>query len=451
MGGSGPATSSFMRTHLAIERYLARHIEPELPQPPVGQPPWNQVLVIPIYNESAELLERLAQWQCPARTLVIAVLNRPDSANDVRGNDAMRSAAHLWPEGQGTDTPLLHLSERLDLYLHDLEQLRGPSPAREGVGLARKVGCDIAFYWQQLGKIHCDWICSSDAGCLAAHRLLSAPGATAGVLGRRSVSPSITMRRDHAGKHWRPVCTSCACITMSLGWNTPNRPTPITPWAVAWPYGARVTHRSGAFRDGPVERISTCLNKAAKTGEIHRLSGDCIELQSRVSDRVPFGTGPAVSKILHGDDVLSTAVFYHPLCYEALRAVLQAVPLYAAEAADDRIEEALLTTGLDLSVVTASTSVLETMGIARALAHCRKQSRSHAQFLRQFHQWFDGFRTLKFIHGIRDSGWPQQNLEALVALSPQLWPGSGTPCNEPVTLRQACEHHWGWTRASSDC
>jgi len=81
--------------------------------------------------------------------------------------------------------------------------------------------------------------------------------------------------------------------------------------------------------------------------------------------------------------------------------------------------------------------------LAQALHHCRTQGKTPAQFLRQFHQWFDAFRTLKFVHGIRDAGWPAQNLSQLAGLAPGLWP-AGDTVSDYEALRCAVRRHWGW-------
>ena len=68
-----------------------------------------------------------------------------------------------------------------------------------------------------------------------------------------------------------------------------------------------------------------------------------------------------------------------------------------------------------------SKAALDTLGIAAALAHCRRQSSTAAQSQRHFHQWFDAFRTLKLMHALRDAGWPQLSLHQLDALQPAIW------------------------------
>ncbi|MCB2070797.1 MAG: hypothetical protein KDF67_14865, partial [Ottowia sp.] len=71
-----------MSAELARQRYLRRHMEPGLPASPRSKA-WRNVLVVPAYREAARWLERLqALPQNAGNTLVILVLNRPDSDPD---------------------------------------------------------------------------------------------------------------------------------------------------------------------------------------------------------------------------------------------------------------------------------------------------------------------------------------------------------------------------------
>jgi len=87
---------------------------------------------------------------------------------------------------------------------------------------------------------------------------------------------------------------------------------------------------------------------------------------------------------------------------------------------------------------------LEKQGLAMALAHCRRQGKTPDRFLRQFHQWFDAFKTLKFIHAARDTGWPMQSLEQLRTGRPNLWPAGPSAHCDIETLRAASAVRWGW-------
>ena len=155
-----------MRPSVACQRYLQRHIEPELND--CSYPPdyWQNVLVIPAYSEAPELLERLTSLPAgTARTLVILVLNRPYADSNPDANATLRQACKELPTASKvTASPeLRRLNDHTDLYLHDLDALHGPIPASEGVGLARKIGCDLAFRWIMQGAIAGPWICSGDA------------------------------------------------------------------------------------------------------------------------------------------------------------------------------------------------------------------------------------------------------------------------------------------------
>jgi len=153
-----------MRDSVACQRYLQRHIEPHLEdcRQPAGY--WRNVLVIPAYREAPELLQRLATLPTGAgRVLVILVLNRPDSDSDSNANQALRQACKALPVACAATPALRRLSESTDLYLQDIETLTGPTPASQGVGLARKIGCDLAFRWIMQGAIIGPWIGSGDA------------------------------------------------------------------------------------------------------------------------------------------------------------------------------------------------------------------------------------------------------------------------------------------------
>ena len=64
------------------------------------------------------------------------------------------------------------LNEHTDLYLHDMENNGGPTPADLGVGLARKTGCDLALQWMHEGAISGAVDLQYRCRCDAAARLL---------------------------------------------------------------------------------------------------------------------------------------------------------------------------------------------------------------------------------------------------------------------------------------
>ena len=432
-----------MRSGVALERYLQRHIEARLPDYRFDTPLWHDVLVLPAYREAPELLARLrALPEGAGRTLLILVLNRPDSDRDTQANTALRNALYAHePRGRGRSAvPVRQLNAHTDLYLHDLELLCGPTPAAQGVGLARKAGTDLALRWRCAGGINSHWLCNTDADATLPPDYFSRLDSTAA-----EYAAALFPFRHVPGGEQR-CDTATALYELRLHHYVLGLEHAGSPYAFHT-LGSCLAIRADSYAQvrGFPKRAGAedfyALNKLAKVGPIARLGGHCIELKSRPSTRVPFGTGPAVQAIA-GGMLEDAALFYHPACFAALRAVLESLPVLA-QAPAPALACALRDRGLAPALARQSQQALETLGAAAALRHCRRQGKTREQFTRHFHQWFDGFRTLKFIHALRDAGWPQQSLRALHGLGPDLWPPATAPC-EIEPLRHACLRHWGW-------
>ena len=432
-----------MKNNVALKRYLERHIEPGLPNAPAANKRWQYVLVIPAYNESSKLLQALAQIQASAKVLVLLVLNRPDSNTDRQTNSALREAiTKLDPvDENGAEGYIYRLNNSVELFCYDQEQLNGPNPAAQGVGLARKAGCDIALLWHSQGAISSEWICSTDADALlpvdyfsrleqagpsvaAVYPFAHVPGKAENI-NRATALYEIRLHQYVLGLHYAksPYAyhTMGSCI------------------AVKGQHYCEV--RGYPKRSGGEDFY--LLNKLRKLGAISSLAGHCIELQSRVSHRVPFGTGPAVTKIIENNSGDESTLFYHPQCFEVLRAVLAIAEQFQVHEASE-LPHLLVDQGLHEEIAVAATEILHTMKIAKAISHCRKHGKSKEQFLRQFHQWFDGFKTLKFLHRIRDNSFPMQSLVGASHLQPALFPVSINNIKELETLRAAIRQHWQW-------
>ncbi len=429
-----------MSAGLAAQRYLQRHIERGLPDAPRLDQHWHNALVVPAYRESADLLQRLLDLPVgTGRVLVILVLNRPDSDTDPDANRELRAAVLALPGGSGHD--VRGLTARADLYLFDLDTVVGPLPAAQGVGLARKYGCDLAFKWISEGAIGGRWICSTDADATLPpgyfRQLEHLPAGAAGA----------TFPFWHAPGEDEACNLATALYELRLQHYVRGLEYAGSPYAfhtigstLAVSFEGYAQVRGFPKRAGGEDFY--LLNKIAKTGPVIRLAGECIELASRHSQRAPFGTGPAVAKIITAANPEALPLFYHPACFAALRAVLAAAAQLAQQAAPD-LPALLAAQGVDPPLQQASRNTLEVLGLAAALEHCRRQGKTPEQFLRQFHQWFDGFRNLRFIHGIRDAGWPNCSLAGLDELTPGLWPpGSASGI---AGLRQGIRQYWGWT------
>ncbi len=432
---------------VALQRYLQRYLEPHLPPPPADTRTWEHTLVVPLYRESPTLIRH---WQRlggqRARVLVIAVLNRPATDTDTGANRDMRNSIDELPTRPGADqhNPIRQLSDTADLLLYDHEKLLGPTPRQQGVGLARKAGCDIALRWIAAGRIASQWICSSDADAVLPRdyfQRLPGPEARPGNGAAVAVTYPFQHLPDGDGDVDRATALYELCLHhYVLGLEYARSPYAHHTLGSCLAVDALTYAQVRGFPRRSAAEDFYLLNKVAKIGPVLRLRGDCIALRARPSTRVPFGTGPAVVRIA-GLDRETATLFYHPHCFQALRVLLDCIPA-CRDMEPDALSRQMRQRGLDNDLSQTAARVIQDLGWVAALAHCRTHGRGEEQFLRQFHQWFDGFRTLKFIHGLRAAGWADQSLATLASVSPGLWPKSA---KEPDGLLRSIQQHWDWT------
>ena len=148
-----------------IERYLANYTEPEArafgmahaaPANLNGRPlqntrVWQGCLVIPAFDEAFEPLHRQLTSLSSADVLAILVINAPENAN---------------PKAIANTQNLLKQLHEQD-YEHVIVVDRASDGLRlnpkQGVGLARKIGCDLALALRLAGRARSDWLLQSDA------------------------------------------------------------------------------------------------------------------------------------------------------------------------------------------------------------------------------------------------------------------------------------------------
>ena len=135
------------------------------------------------------------------------------------------------------------------------------------------------------------------------------------------------------------------------------------------------------------------LNKATKVAPIHRLSHPEIRIEARLSTRVPFGTGPALRRMTARDQPLS----YAPESFSRLAEVIAHIDCGAP-------------------LPGQSATLLEELGYPRFRTQALRQYRRPETLRKATHQWFDGLRTLRFVHLTRRFHPDQPLIESLNSL-----------------------------------
>lgn len=153
------------------------------------------------------------------------------------------------------------------------------------------------------------------------------------------------------------------------------------------------------------------LNKLAKTGDITQLARPTLAIAARRSARVPFGTGTSLEKIAAMDDPVATFTFYHPDIFRTLARWLEVLTVIR----DDGDPQPYFEDSPQLKSWCDETGALHT-------ARERRRIHSRQVFNNFLREWFDAFRTLKFVHYMRDRFYPSIPLNGIAGteFTPQL-------------------------------
>ena len=375
-----------------------------------------QVVVIPALAERDSLFHTLASLACNAedvleRTLVICVANNraePHAdANDIANNQDTLQILDALVRDEACENPGGLQPGQLRLAYVDASSPGRELGPKDGVGLARKIGLDLGLsvLLEETGGEGA--LLSLDADTLVAPDYLSAvygamaqPDAWAGVVHFEHRLPDTHQER-----------LAILCYELFLRAHVLGLRYAESPYAFH-SVGSTMVCRAEAYVavSGMNRRQAGedfyFLQQLAKTGPVRTITSTTVYPDARPSTRVPFGTGMRVRRFL--DDASDEHQMYHPDSYRVLRAWLALVT-----ASPNTDATTLLKQAHELHAELEN--FLEAQGFMNSWQNIQKNARNTNQLTQQFHRWFDGFRTLKLIHHLRDTAHQDQDLFATIA------------------------------------
>lgn len=355
---------------------------------------YENALLVPAFLEDLSFLQRLDSHPplSEKKFLLVLISNHPSDIATADKGAALASHAaivdwlgvHSW---QSENLSLFEL-DHFDVLLVDRTGAQAIA-TDQGVGLARKIGADLITYLISIGHIRSQWILSSDADSLLPKeyfKLQIDPEASAALypfkhlndgtnIGRatelyeKSINHYVEGLKSAGSDYAFPSLGSCLAINVKSY------------------IQARGFPKRAAGEDFYL------LNKLAKLGPIQLLQMPEIQIEARTSDRVPFGTGPAVAKLIGSPSMYEEPIFYNPKIFELLETLL----------AQLRLRPKTLDS---LMVSEICSEALQHQGIDKAFSHAQNQKLNPVQYDLHIKSWLDGFRTLKFVHYLRDNGYP---------------------------------------------
>ena len=399
----------------STRKYLARYAEPEaaLAQallPTTAKPHnWQYCLVIPAYKESPAFYQRLATTLLKQHAvLLILVINQPDCLNAVNSSNR-----YLWQSliddthgGQAHHNLQLRNIPATNsaLLLVDRFSPEQQIPEKQGVGLARKIGADIALTLIDSKHIARPWIYTSDADAHLPDDYFSVlDGDTSS--NHRGQSAAVVYPFKHLCDDG-PVGQATQLYEQRMqqyvdGLHSAGSPYAFQTIGSAIAVSAKHYAEVRGFPKRSGGEDFYLLNKLAKTGAINKLQEPEIIIEARQSDRVPFGTGPAISKLLLEKNIQQAKIFYHPQIFVALKTWLETMAMSQTHKLNE------------LPLPASTLKALQSIGASKAIEAARRISASEQSYNKHLHTWFDAFKTLKFVHHLRENGYPNRSISAI--------------------------------------
>lgn len=409
----------------AVTKYLRAHAEPECAAlvnfPPISP---QQVLVIPAFRETTEFAQHIAA-RATSSLLVIVVINQPAGPEEPLNRELMRFFRREPVIWQNDNVSLFSANEgTLHWLVVDRFSAGRTIDIKQGVGLARKVGCDLAAALMTAGYGQTSWICSTDADATLPDDYFPALESCAAdtVAAVFSVEhqaftvehQAFTVEHMAFTEEDSPIVAATKRYERALRYYVDGLAWAGSPYAFPT-IGSALAVRLQAYCEcrgfprKPAGEDFYLLNKLAKLGRVHWLTDVVISVKARLSDRVPFGTGPAVQKILALADP-AEFTYYAPDSFVELRTWLNYIPRIWPQIHKNRDPLEGLPDYLQ--------QILREAGIETLWAHIQRQVSGPAQCETSVHHWFDAFQTLKFIRRLQDMRYPALPLEQCLQLAP---------------------------------
>jgi hypothetical protein len=401
-------------SELALRKYLERYAEPEAAWGRELHTQYSGAVVLPLQREDESFLESLAPALAAAagRVLVIAVVNATDEA-PAATHDANTHLLRVLSErlvmpgrqelpalkGSPASAILGRPSPAFDLLLIDRASPGKRMPVGEGVGLARRIGMDVAVQLHQLEGVTSPWLATTDGDARPPASYFQNLAAVEPFASDGTRRVGLTLPFWHTPSGDAAVDAATARYELSLRYYTLGLAAAGSPYAYE-SMGSAIAVLPDAYaevRGFPRRNAGEdfyLLDKLAKVGALHRPVCEPILLRSRTSDRVPFGTGKKVGEVVANGGALST---YHPRVFELLRVTLTALR-HAVVTRDVSELPSKLREQVDSGTVGAISSALDELQAFDALQHTLDASPDARVRERRLLTWFDALRTLRFIH-----------------------------------------------------
>ena len=379
-----------------IDKYLAQYAENEctyLSEFPLNKK-YQQVVIIPAYKESVAFVQRFFSSPLARQNvLFICVVNQPSTEFNSQPQQLLwqqctQLGHKTW---QNNNLALIEVTKSHSALLI-VDRFTVPIAHKQGVGLARKIGCDLALALIQQGIIETSWLYSSDADVYLPDNYFS----FLNLLPKHNKAACFDFSHQSSDKK---IEQANQYYELALRYYVAGLAYAQSHYAF-FTIGSILAFNSEAYamvRGFPKRSAAEdfyLINKLAKLGNVAFIDNCILKIKARTSDRVPFGTGPAVEKILQLQKENKEYCYYDPQVFDYLKQLLftfKKLWLYR--------------NNIDVWLLEQNSLIRNALVEIDFTQFMTKQKHAEQiQFNKQLNVWFDAFKTLKFIHALRAQG-----------------------------------------------
>lgn len=324
--------------------------------------------------------------------LFFVINNHPNSSSEIKENNK-RSVHLIHDLIKKRASGSLKIPGNLNIGLIDASSPGNELPEKDaGVGLARKTGMDAAlkmFPRNEKGIIIC-----TDADCTFENNYLTI---IVNTFKQKNADAAVINFRHNLNDP--ATAEAVICYEIFLRYYTAALKFAESPFAFHTIGSAMAcTNEAYINVEGMNKRKAAedfyFLEKLAKKFPIEKINETTVYLSSRSSWRVPFGTGQRVNRFLSNKE--NEYFLYHPDCFIILKKWNELFLNNNILSGTDYIRASGM---IDKNL----TGFLILQQFEKDWQNILNNIKNKSGIMKQKVRWFDGFRTLKLIHHLRDN------------------------------------------------
>lgn len=400
----------FLRNY---NQYLERYAEPEaralkhwLTKNTDVIPRGRSIVSIPLCCEHLLIQDCLQSLTAAAENnpaIVIFVVNNRSTVDTAIKRDNMATLNYLSSKVESSakiadNISFAWVTPRLAMVVVDRSTTGSELPEHQGVGMARKIGCDLGTVL--IAESYCAdrFIRNTDGDARVGLDFFApiAEGPAAAIFpfvhhAKKDGVDAVLQYEQYLYYYVRGLAFAGSTYAFHTIGST-----------IACSSESYISCRGFPKREAGEDFY--LLNKLAKVGQVINLDREPLQLVSRDSDRVPFGTGAACRRI--EGLVLTGGIYqvYHPDCFRFLKVWLAAVSVGLEQKKAEAAWQHFTAESKVFSAVSVQhlAQINQVLHLESGFAEVLKKSPRSEVLLQHARIWFDGFRTMRFLNLARD-------------------------------------------------